>query len=47
MAAANIISRLESKLDTQNSKYNFLIVIASAALTIGLAVAGWLLITGG
>ncbi len=38
---------VEGKLDTQNTKYNTLIVIASAALTIGLAVAGWLIATGG
>jgi len=46
-ASINIISRLESKIDSQNSKYNFLIVIASVALTVGLAVGGWLLATGG
>ena len=53
-ASINIISRLESKIDAQNtkidiqnSKYNFLIVIASVALTVGLAVGGWLLATGG
>ena len=35
------------KLDAQNTKYNFLLIIASTALTIGLAVGGWLLATGG
>ncbi|MCY4001841.1 MAG: hypothetical protein OXF06_11055 [Bacteroidetes bacterium] len=54
MASSNVIAEIrsytksqDSKFDSLKSKYNFLIVIASAALTIGLAVGGWLLATGG
>ncbi len=40
MASANIVSRLESKIDAQSSKYNLLIVLVGAGLTFALAV-GW------
>ncbi len=44
MASANIVSCLESKIDAQSSKYNFLIALVGAGLTFALAV-GWLIVT--
>ena len=34
-----------SKMDAQNSKYNLLIALVSAGLTLAIAVGGWLLAT--
>ncbi len=47
MTSDNIVSRLEAKIDAQNSKCNLLIALVCAGLTIPLAVGGWLMATGG
>ena len=36
---------LETKIDAQNSKYNLIIGLISAGLTIALGVGGWLVAT--
>jgi len=47
MASINIVSRLESKIDAQNSKYNLLIGLVTGGLTafvaLAVAIIGWLL----
>lgn len=45
MASENIIARFESKLDAVNAKYNLLIGLVSAGLTLAVAIIGWLLAT--
>ena len=47
MASINTTARLESKIDAQNSKYNILVIMFGAMMTAFLAIAGWLIATGG
>jgi len=47
MASANTISQLDTKIDTQNSKYNLLVGLVTGGLTVIaallIAIIGWLL----